>query len=81
MSGYDVFLNDEIALALFTLTNPATGETYLLRNTAEFTKGFKYGVGYSQSAMLDETSMPVEVTIYNTGDSPIIDVEGSVNDQ
>lgn len=81
MTAYDVFLDNDKARALWTLTDPTTDATYLMRNEVEFYDDFDYSIGYSQQTMLDDESMPVNIYIYNTGDTPIISVEGNVNDQ
>lgn len=81
MSGYDVFLDDFHVKTIYTLTDVRDGNTYLMQDEVEFYSDFNYDISYSQEAMLDDESMPVNINIYNTGSTPITYVEGYVNNQ
>lgn len=81
ISAYDVFLNNDKAVALWTLSDNDTDATYLMRNEVEFYNDFDYNISYTQQMMYDGEVMLVDLNIYNTGDAPIIDVEGELNGQ
>lgn len=81
MSAYDVFLNEDRAIALWTLTDYDNGQTYLMRNEVAFYNDFLYNISYTQEMMNDGEVMLVGLNIYNMGDTPIIDVEGYLNGQ
>ena len=81
MTGYDVFLDDFHVKTIYTLTDVRDGNTYLMKDEVEFDNDFSYDLSYSQEAMLDDESMPVNINIYNTGSTPITYVEGYVNNQ
>ena len=81
ISAFDVLLNNEKAIALWTLSDQEKGDTYLMRNEVDFYNDFSYDISYTQDMMYDGEVMLVDLNIYNTGDSPIIDVEGKLNGQ
>ena len=81
ISGYDVMMDDMQLKVLYTLTDLRNGNTYLMRDALQLNNNFHYSVGYSQEAMIDTDVMPVNLTIYNTGATPITYIEGFVNDQ
>ena len=81
ISGYDAILDGGQVQVLYALTDERNGETYLMKDAVEFYDDFKYSVGYSQEAMIDADMVPVNLTVYNTGSTPITFLEGKINDQ
>ena len=81
MSGFDAIMDDMKLKVLYTLTDVRDGNTYLMRDALQFDNNFHYRVGYSQEAMIDTDVMPVSLTVYNTGATPITFLEGFVNDE
>ena len=81
LSGYDAHLDGMKVKVLYALTDKRNGNTYLMRDSVSFTYDFRYTIGYSQDAMIDSDVMPVSLTVYNTGATPITHLEGFLNDQ
>jgi len=81
MSGFDVIMEDMQLKTLYALTDLRDGNTYLMKDNIKFDNNFQYSIGYSQEAMIDTDVMPVNLTIYNTGATPITFLEGFINDQ
>ena len=81
LTGYDAYLDDKKVVVLYQLTDDRDGKTYLLKDGVEFYSDFKYTISYPRDAMINSDVIPVNVTIYNTGSTPITAIEGYVNDQ
>ena len=81
ISGYDVYLDDTQVKVLYALTDERDSKTYLLQDEAQFYEDFQYAIGYSQESMIDSDEMSVNLTINNTGSTPITSVDGYINDQ
>ena len=81
LTNYDVSLNNMQATVLYTLSDPKDKTSCLMRNQVEFYDDFNYAISYPLMAMLDTETMPININIYNTGDSPITEVYGYINDQ
>ena len=81
MSNYDVLLDDRKVTALYTLTDERNFNTYLMRDQVEFFDEFKYTIDYPDDPVIEDGVMPVNLTIYNTGSTPIDFIDASINDQ
>ena len=81
MSGYDVIMEDMQLKTLYTLTDLRDGNTYLMKDAVQLNNDFSYSIGYSQEAMIDTDVMPINLTVYNTGATPITLLEGFINDE
>lgn len=81
LSGYDVLLDERQVSVLYTLTDARNGNTYLMTDSLKFTDDFRYTIGYDQESMIYNNVVPVNITVYNTGSTPIDMVEGFINDE
>ena len=81
MSGYSAFMDELKVKVLYTLTDLRDGNTYLMKDQVEFGYSFKYDIGYSPDAMISADMLPINLTVYNTGATPITYLEGYINDQ
>lgn len=81
ISGFDATLDGGQVQVLYALTDERNGDTYLMKDAVEFYDDFKYSVGYSPEGMIDSDVMPVNLTVYNTGSTPITFLEGKINEQ
>lgn len=68
---FDGFLNDDRVAVVYTLADPHSGAAVIMKNEKVFTNGFEADVTYSREALLASASLPVNVTIRNTGTSSI----------
>lgn len=81
MSGYTAYLDGLKVKVLYTLTDLRDGNTYLLKDEVEFGYSFKYDISYPADAMINADVLPVNLTVYNTGATPITHLEGAINEQ
>ena len=81
ISGYDAIMDGSRVQVLYTLTDERNNATYLMKDEVEFYDDFNYSLGYSPNAMIDADMMPVNLTVYNTGATPITAIDGFINDQ
>ena len=81
MSNYDVLLDDRKVSVLYTLTDERDFNTYLMRDQVEFFDEFRYTLDYPDDPVIEDGVMPVNLTIYNTGSTPIEFIDASINDQ
>ena len=81
MSGYSAYLDGLKVKVLYTLTDLRDGNTYLLKDEVEFGYNFKYAISYPADAMINADAVPVNLTVYNTGATPITHLEGALNEQ
>ncbi len=68
---FDGFLNDDYVAVVYTLSDPHSGGAVIMKNEKVFTNGFEADVTYSREALLSSSTLPVNVTIRNTGTSSI----------
>ena len=68
---FDGFLNDDYVAVVYTLSDPQSGGAVIMKNEKVFTNGFEADVTYSREALLSSSTLPVNVTIRNTGTSSI----------
>ena len=81
ISGYDAIMDGSSVQVLYTLTDERNNATYLMKDAVEFYDDFEYSLGYSPDAMIDADMVPVNLTVYNTGATPITAIDGFINDQ
>ena len=81
MPSYDAYMDDNQIRSVYTLTNPGTNESHVMLSTQEFFNDFDYKLSCNDAALVGGNKMPVSLTIFNTGTSPIISVTGKINDQ
>ena len=81
LNSYDVYMDNMKISALYTLGDDSNKESYLMRNTVDFYEDFNYTLTYSQLSMIGSETMPVTVNVYNTGTTPIVAVNGYINNQ
>ena len=81
MSNYDVLLEDQKVTVLYTLTDERDFSTYLMRDQVEFFDEFRYTIDYPDDPVIEDGIMPVNLTVYNTGFTPIDVIQGDINDQ
>ena len=80
MSGYTAYMDGMKVKTLYTLTDMRDGSTYLMKDQVEFGYNFKYDISYSEDAMISADELPINLTVYNTGATPITYLEGFLND-
>ena len=76
---FDGFLNDDRVAVVYSLADPNGGGAVIMKNEKVFTNGFEADVTYSREALLASASLPVNVTISNTGTSSINGAEVVIN--
>ena len=81
LDAFDAYLNDNEIHTVYTLTDPETYQSRIMLSTQEFYNNFEYRLSCNDAALIGGNKMPVDLTIYNTGTSPIISVSGKINDQ
>ena len=81
MDNFDAYLNDNEIRAVYTLTDPETYQSHIMLSTQEFYNDFEYKLSCNDAALVGGNKMPVDLTIFNTGTSPIVSVAGKINDQ
>ena len=81
MSGYTATLDGLKVKTLYTLTDIRDLHTYLMMDQVEFGYDFSYGISYSREAMINSDVLPVNLTVYNTGATPITHLEAYINNE
>ena len=81
MTGYDALLDDSEIRTVYTLMDPETFQSHVMLSTQEFFNDFEYELSCNNAALVGGSVLPVSLTIYNTGTSPITSVRGMINDK
>ena len=81
MNDFDAYLDDNEIRSVYTLTDPETYQSHIMLSTQEFYNDFEYTLSCNDAALVGGNKLPVELTIYNTGTSPITSIAGKINDQ
>ncbi len=82
MSDFDGFLDDQHLKVVYSLNSLNEDEPSVIRQCERyFENSFVFDVNYTKSALLGSSSLPVRVTIFNTGTSPIRNVRPTINGQ
>lgn len=71
MMDFDGFLNDQHIKVVYSLSDPETDEAIIMQSERFFTNSFRYEVSFSRTSLLGGSTMPVNITVINTGTSPI----------
>ena len=79
MTDFDGFLNDSQISVVYTLADLKSGGAVIMHNEKEFTNSFESDVTYTREALLGSSSLPVNVTIRNTGTSAIKSATVTIN--
>ncbi|MBO4827709.1 MAG: hypothetical protein J5506_10855 [Prevotella sp.] len=81
MTDFDGFLDDQHIKVVYTLSDVASDEALIMQSERFFTNSFRYEVNYQSSSLLSSSTLPVSITVTNTGTSPIKHVTVFVNSQ
>ena len=82
MSDFDGFLDDQHLKVVYSLNSLNEDEPSVIRQCERyFENSFVFDVNYTKSALLGSSSLPVKVTVFNTGTSPIRNVRPTINGQ
>ena len=76
---FDGFLNDDRIEVVYSLADVESGAAVIMKNEKVFTNSFEADVTYSREALIASSSLPVNVTIRNTGTSTINSAEVIIN--
>lgn len=79
MLDYDGFLDDQEIKVVYTLADIETSEAIIMTNERLFTNSYTFEVEYSKSSLLGSTTLPVNLTVINTGTSAINNVTATIN--
>lgn len=79
MTDFDGFLDDAHISVVYTLGDPETGAGVVMTNDKYFRNSCETEVSYSRSALMGSNTLPVNVSIRNTGTSPVIAVQAVIN--
>ena len=81
MMDFDGFLDDQHIKAVYSLSDVETDEAVIMESERYFTNSFTHEVDYTSTALLGGSSLPVGITVINTGTSPIRHVTAHINEQ
>ena len=81
MTDFDGFLDDDRIKVVYTLSDVESRSAVIMQNEKEFTNSFESDVTYSREALLGSSTLPVNVTIRNTGTSAIKAATVTINGQ
>ena len=76
---FDGILDDSRIKVVYSLADIETGGAVLMTNEKYFTNSFDYDIGYASLSLLGCNSLPVAVTVSNTGTSSIRNVTATIN--
>lgn len=79
LTDFDGYLEDASIQVVYTLTDPESCTGVLMHNEKEFTNSFESSISYTRNALLGSSTLPVNVTINNTGTSGINGAEININ--
>lgn len=79
ITDFDGFLDDQHIKVVYSLTDMEKDATVIMENDRYFTNSFMYDVNYTKSALLGSSTLPVSITVANTGTSPISHVTAYIN--
>ncbi len=81
MNDFDGFLDDQHMKVVYSLSSLEDGAAVVMENERYFSNGFLFDVNVKNQALLGSSTLPVTVTVYNTGTSPISNVTPTINGQ
>ena len=79
LTDFDGTLNDACINVVYTLAEPQSGAAVVMHNEKYFTNSFESDVTYTRKALLGSGTLPVNVTIRNTGTSAIQSADVTIN--
>lgn len=79
ITDFDGFLDDQHIKVVYSLTDMEKDATVIMENDRYFTNSFMYDVNYAKTALLGSSTLPVSITVANTGTSPISHVTAFIN--
>lgn len=80
LGDFDGFLNDSHIKVVYSLADLSSGGAVIMQNEKYFSNSFDYDIAYTRQALLGGTTLPVNVTVRNTGTSAIHSVKAIIND-
>lgn len=80
LCDFDGFLDDSHIKVVYSLADMTTGGAVIMQNEKYFSNSFDYNIAYTRQALLGSTTLPVNVTVRNTGTSAIHNVRATIND-
>jgi hypothetical protein len=81
MTSFDGFLDDARIGVVYTLADMTTAAAVVMQNEKLFTNSFESDVTYSREALLGSSTLPVNVSIFNSGTSAIKSATVTINGQ
>ena len=79
MTDFDGFLDDQHIKVVYSLTDVENGSAVIMENERYFTNSFLFDVDYTKEALLGSSTLPVSITIANTGTSTIRHAIATIN--
>lgn len=81
MNDFDGFLDDQHMKVVYSLSNLENGSAVIRECERYFDNSFIFDVNYTKSSLLGSSTLPVCVTVFNTGTSSIRSVTPTINGQ
>lgn len=81
MTDFDGFLDDQHIKVVYSLTDVENETAVIMENERYFTNSFRFDVNYTKEALLGSSTLPVSITIANTGTSAIRHATAIINGQ
>lgn len=81
ITDFDGFLDDQHIKVVYSLTDVDNDAAVIMENDRYFTNSFMFDVNYTETALLGSSTLPVSITVANTGTSPISHVTAYINDK
>ena len=79
LTDFDGFLDDARIQVIYTLGDADSGSAVIMQNEKYFTNSFESDVTYTREALSGSGTLPVNVTIRNTGTSAIKSASVTIN--
>ena len=81
LHDFDGFLDDQHMKVVYSLSSLQGDKGVIMENERYFSNGYLFDVNVNNEALLSSNTLPVTVTVYNTGTSPISNVTPTINGQ
>ena len=81
LCDFDGVLDDSHIKVVYSLADMTSGGAVVMQNEKYFSNSFDYSIAYTRKALLGSSTLPVNVTVRNTGTSAIHSVKTTINDQ
>ena len=79
MMDFDGVLDDSHIKVVYSLADIETGGAVIMTNEKYFSNSFTYDIGYATRALLGSPTLPIAVSVSNTGTSSIRSVTATLN--